>query len=120
MVWFFISWDWVILSVVLVVLETSSLDLSIKAAILFGSNNSFFSNSETCFISVSIFSGFCFFSLIFFTFSIFLSGVGIESGFSFFTFLGGACSETILCFSFFLTFSIIFLLLAQKEYWFYQ
>ena len=31
----------------------SSFDLSIKAAILFGSNNSFFSNSEICFIFLS-------------------------------------------------------------------
>ena len=50
--------------VVLFVSAEFSLDLSINAAILFGSNNSFFSNSETCLISVSIFSGFCFFSYL--------------------------------------------------------
>ena len=40
----FLSWDCVTLSVVLIVSASSSLDLSINAAILFGSNNSFFSN----------------------------------------------------------------------------
>ena len=58
-------------------------------------------------ISSSIFSGFCFFSFIFFTFSKFSSGKGTESGFSFFTFFGGACSDVIFS-SFFLTSSIIF------------
>jgi hypothetical protein len=86
----------------------SSLDLSIKAAILLGSNKSFFSNSEICLTSVSTFSGFCFSSLIFFIFSIFSSGNATASGFNFFSFFGGACSETNF-FSFSLTFSIIFL-----------
>ena len=36
----------------------SSFDLSIKAAILFGSNNSFFSNSETCLTLASSVLGF--------------------------------------------------------------
>ena len=44
-------WSWVILSVFFDVSEDSILDLSIKAAILFGSNSSFFSNSDTCLTS---------------------------------------------------------------------
>ena len=104
----FLSWDCVTLFVVLFVSAKFSLDLSINAAILFGSNNSFFSNSETCLTSVSIFSGFCFFSSIFFTFSIFSFGNGTASGFSFFIFFGGACSETTLSVSSFFIFSIIF------------
>ena len=68
--------------VFLLVSAVSSLDLSIRAAILFGSNNSSFSNSDTCLTSLSIFSGFCFFSSNFSTFSIFSSGKGIASGFS--------------------------------------
>ena len=82
----------------------SSLDLSIKAAILFGSNNSFFSNSDACFTfvssifgflgliisfkfssSVKSLEGFCFFSSSTESFSLFLSGSGIASNFSFLT-----------------------------------
>ena len=107
------SWDWVTLSVFFVVSAISSFDLSINAAIEFGSNISSFSNSETCLISSSIFLGFCFFSSIFFTFSLFLSGSGTASGFSFFIFFGGACSDTNFSCSF-LTFSIIFLALGAK------
>jgi len=40
------SWDWVILFVFSFVSPKSSFDLSIKAAILFGSISSFFSNSD--------------------------------------------------------------------------
>jgi len=54
----------------------SSFDLSIKAAILFGSNKSFFSNSDTCLTSSSTFSGFCFFSSFVSTFFKVLSGSG--------------------------------------------
>ena len=96
----------------LVVSASSSLDLSINAAILFGSNNSSFSNSETCFTSSSTFSGFWTSFSGFLTISWFWSGNGIASGFSFFTFFGGACSDT--SFSFSLTFSIIFLALGAK------
>ena len=107
-------WDCVILSVFLLVSENSSFDLSINAAMLFGSNSSFFSNSETCFTSSSSFSGFCFFSSIFLTFSMFSSGSGTESGFSFFTFFGGACSDVNFSSSFFLILSIIFFALGAK------
>jgi len=74
---------------------------------LLGSNKLSFSNSETCLTSLSIFSGFCLSSLIFFTLSIFSSGNGTASGFCFFVILGGACSDTNFFFSF-LIFSIIF------------
>ena len=47
------------------------------------------------------------------TFSIFSSGNGTASGFCFFIFFGGACSETNF-FSFSLTFSIIFFALGAK------
>ena len=43
---------------------------------LFGSNKSFFSNSDTCFTSLSTFSGFCFFSSLVFNFFTSLSGKG--------------------------------------------
>ena len=98
------SWDCEILSFFSIVSPIFSLDLSIKAAILFGSNNSFFSNSEACFIFVSsIFGffgfiisfkfssffnssdGFCLVSSSTESFSFFLSGKGIASNFSFFT-----------------------------------
>tara|TARA_B100000965_G_scaffold169838_1_gene141658 strand:- start:140 stop:457 length:318 start_codon:yes stop_codon:yes gene_type:complete len=90
-----------------------SFDLSIRAAILFGSNNSFFSNSDTCFALFSSIMGFCFSVSIFFIFSISCSGSGIVSDFSFLTFFGGACSETSFSFSFF-TFSIIFSAFGAK------
>jgi hypothetical protein len=96
-----------------VVSALSTFDLSINAAILLGSNKSFFSNSETCLTSVSTFSGFCFLSLISLIFSTFSSGRGTASGFSFFTILGGACSETSF-FSFSLIFSIVFFALGAK------
>ena len=85
-----LSWSWVVLSNFLSVSALSTFDLSINAAILSGSNKSFFSNSETCFTSVSIFFGFCFSSLISLIFSNFSLGNGTASGFSFFTILGGA------------------------------
>ena len=94
-----------------IVSALSTLDLSIKAAILFGSNNSFFSNSETCLTSLSIFSGFCLSSFIFSTFLGLSSGIGTASGLIFFTFFGGACSDTNF-FSFSLIFSIIFFALG--------
>ena len=90
-----------------------SLDLSIRAAMLLGSNNSFFSNSETCFALLSSIFGFCFSFSTFWIFSISWSGNGIASGFSFLTFFGGACSETSFSFSF-LTFSIIFSAFGAK------
>ena len=113
----FLSWSWVMSSFVFKTSALSSFDLSIKAAILFGSNKSFFSNSDTCLTSSSTFSGFCFFSSFVSTFFKVLSGSGIASGvsfsifllfwsgartvfvFVFSTFFGGACSET----SFFLS-----------------
>jgi hypothetical protein len=111
-------------------LQVSSFALSINFAILSRSTNSFFSNSETCFTSSSNLSGFCllsFFVSIFFTV---FSGNGIASGvllsiFSFlstdttvfvlvfFTFLGGACSDTSF-FSSSFTFSIIFFALGAN------
>ncbi|MDC0216436.1 hypothetical protein OAJ75_05020 [Candidatus Pelagibacter sp.] len=69
---------------------------------------------ETCLTSSLIFSGFCFFSSIFFTFSNFSLGKGTAFGFSLLIFFGGACSETILSFSFFFTFSIIFFALGAN------
>jgi hypothetical protein len=60
---------------------SSILDLSIKAAMLLGSNKSFFSNSDTCFTSLSTFSGFCLVSFFFSIFLTVLSGRGIASGF---------------------------------------
>ena len=42
------------------------------------------------------------------------SGKGIASGFSFFTFFGGACSDVIFSFSFFLISSIIFFAFGAK------
>ena len=83
----FLSWSWVISSFVFKTSALSSFDLSIKAAILFGSNKSFFSNSDTCLTSLSIFSGFCFFSSLVSTFFKVLSGSGIASGVSFSIFL---------------------------------
>jgi len=100
--------------------------LSINFAILSKSTNSFFSNSDTCFTSSSNLSGFCLFSFFVSIFFTVFSGKGTASGvllstfsfcstettvfvFVFFTFLGGACSDTNF-FSFSLTFSIIFLL----------
>ena len=114
----------------LITVALSSLDLSIKAAILFGSNKSFFSNSDTCLTSLSTFSGFCFFSSFVLIFLTVLSGSGIDSRFCFSIFLlfcsgettvlvfvfliffGGACSDT--SFSFSLTFSIIFFAFGAK------
>ena len=51
----FFTWLWVSLSLLRVVSAFSTLDLSINAAIWSGSKSSFFSNSEACFISDSIF-----------------------------------------------------------------
>jgi hypothetical protein len=105
----FLSSLCVILLLLSVVSAFSILDLSIKAAISSGLNSSFFSNSDACFISVSIFFGFCFLVFIFFCFST-LSGSGIASGFSFLAIFGGACLETIFSFSFFIFSSTFFAL----------
>ena len=106
----FLTLLWVNLSTLFFFTASSSLALSIKAAIWFVSTISFFSNSEDCRIWGSISSGFCFFLTICF-FSFFSSGKGILSGFSFAFAAGGACSETTL-FYFSLTFSITFLALG--------
>jgi hypothetical protein len=76
-----LSWSCVILSSFLFVSALSVFDLSINAAISLGSNISFFSNSETCFTSVTTFSGFCFVSFFVSIFLTVFSGNGNDSGF---------------------------------------
>ena len=90
----------------------SSFALSMRAAILFVSIISFFSNSEACLTSGFISLGFCFFLISSF-FSSCSLGSGIRSGFSLAFAAGGACSDTTL-FSSSFTFSITFLALGAK------
>ena len=86
----------------------SSLDLSINAAILLGSNNSFFSNSETCLTSLSTLSGFCFFSCFVSIFFTVFSGSGIASGTSFWIFLFWSVETTVLVLVFLTFFCIAY------------
>ena len=121
-------------STFLFVSPKSSLDLSIKAAILLGSNNSFFSNSDACLTFVSSklgfvfsvfvtnffsflisFEGFCFFLPQVVLFLFFLSGRATEFNFSFFIFFILFSGVGI----FLLANSLIFLFISKLTFLFF-